>query len=134
MAINYGVNRVRFVSPRVDAQTKQGHARIALPVRSDLRTGGFARAVFGGAGAAAKVAPEAAVHFDASGAYVMTVDAQNRVHHINVTTGQRSQGMVELVDGPPVGSRVALGGGVFLLEGDKVNPVEQAGGAGARAK
>lgn len=126
--------RVRFVSPRVDPQTKLGHARIALPVRSDLRPGGFARAVFGSAGKVVEVAPEAAVHFDASGAYVMTVDAQNRVHHINVTTGQRSQGLVELVEGPPVGSRVALGGGVFLLEGDRVNPVQQAGGGVSKAR
>ncbi len=116
---------VRFISPRVDNQTKLGHARIALPVRADLRPGGFARATFQSQGQAAKVAPEAAVHFDASGGYVMVVDAKNRVHPAPIKTGRRSQGLVELVDGPPVGARVALGGGVFLLDGDLVQPVEQ---------
>lgn len=116
---------VRFISPRVDNQTKLGHARIALPVRADLRPGGFARATFQSQGQATKVAPEAAVHFDASGGYVMVVDAKNRVHPSVVKTGRRSQGLVELVDGPPVGARVALGGGVFLLDGDLVQPVEQ---------
>jgi HlyD family secretion protein len=117
---------VRFISPRVDSQTKLGHVRIALPVRPDLRPGGFARAVFEGAGKPTEVVPESAVHFDASGGYVMVVDANNRVHPTPVKTGQRSQGLVELTEGPPVGSRVALGGGVFLLDGDRVQPVQVA--------
>jgi HlyD family secretion protein len=125
---------VRFVSPQVDAQTKLGHARIALPVRPDLRPGGFAHAVFQGSGRAVEVAPASAVHFDASGAYVMVVDANNRVHPAPVKTGARSQGYVELTEGPPVGSKVALGGGVFLLDGDKVQPVmAQPGAASAKA-
>lgn len=114
---------VRFVSPRVDAQTKLGHVRVALPVRADLRPGGFARAVFQGGARPVLAAPTAAVHFDTSGAYVMTVAADNRVHPVVVKTGGRSQGFVELTEGPPTGTRVALGAGVFLLDGDKVQPV-----------
>lgn len=124
---------VRFVSPRVDAQTKLGHARIALPVRDDLRPGGFARAVFQSASQSAPVVPASAVHFDASGAYVMVVDANSRVHRVVVKTGARSQGLVELVQGPPVGANVALGGGVFLLDGDRVQAVVQ-GAAPATSK
>jgi HlyD family secretion protein len=125
---------VRFVAPRVDAQTKLGHARIALPVRSDLRPGGFARAVFQGSTHPVLAVPASAVHFDASGGSVMTVDASNHVHPAAVKTGARSQGYVELVQGPPVGTKVALGGGVFLLDGDKVQPVAaQPGAAGAKA-
>ncbi len=115
---------VRFISPRVDLQTKLGDVRIALPVRSDLRPGGYARAIFQGGATTTTVVPEAAVHFDANGGYVMTVTPDSRVHRANVKTGRRSQGLVEILDGPSVGSRVALGGGVFLLDGDKINAVQ----------
>ena len=50
----------------------------------------------------------------------MVIDAQNRVHRVPIQTGQRAQGYVELIQGPPAGSRVALGGGAFVLDGDKV--------------
>jgi HlyD family secretion protein len=111
---------VRFVSPRVDNQTGLGHVRVALPVRDDLRPGGFAKGVFESVNHAVPVVPESAMHFDANGASVMVIDSQNRVHRVPIQTGQRAQGYVELIQGPPVGARVALGGGAFVLDGDKV--------------
>lgn len=121
---------VRFISPRVDSQTKLGEVRIALPVRPDLRPGGFASAVFHGHGSVSKVAPEGAVHYDDNGPHLLVVDGRNRVHAVPVKTGRRSRGLVEILDGPDVGARIALSGGVFLLDGDLVQPIE---GAAARA-
>ena len=115
--------RVRFVSPRIDPQTKLGHARIALPSRPDLRPGGFAKAVFADLSRPAPVVPEAAVTYDADGASVMTVDAQNKVHKVTVKTGRRAKGFVEVVSGPAVGERVAMGGSAFVLEGDVVKTI-----------
>jgi len=124
---------VRFVSPRIDSQTRLGQARIALPVRPDLRPGGFASVVFKGRDAVVRVAPESAVHFDVNGPHLLVVDAQNRVHMVPVKTGTRANGMVQLIDGPGDGTLVALSGGVYLLDGDAVRPiyVSQVGG-GAR--
>ena len=113
---------VRFISPRVDSQTKLGHVRIALPVRPDLRPGGFATAVFHGRGSSVEMVPESALRFDDNGAHLLVVDARSRVHLTAVRTGRRSQGLVELTSGPPAGSRIVLGGGSFLLEGDLVQP------------
>lgn len=115
--------RVRFVSPRVDAQSKLGHVRIALPVRADLRPGGFGTASFGGLSRPAPSVPESAIHFDADGAYVLEVDATDHVHRRAIKTGRRANGAVELVQGPGIGARVALGGSAFVLEGDKVRTV-----------
>lgn len=123
---------VRLVSPRVDAQTKLGRVRVALPVRADLRAGGFARGVFVQGDREVTAVPEAAIRYDADGASVMVLDAQNRVRRAPVRTGGRAGGWVELVQGPPAGSRVALGGSAFLLEGDRVTPTE-AGTAPAAA-
>jgi len=114
---------VRFISPRVDPQTKLGRARIALPMRPDLRPGGFARAVFKPTARSVPTVPEAALRFDATGASVMTVAQDGRVARVPVRTGQRAGGYVELVQGPPAGARVALGGSAFITEGDKVDAV-----------
>ncbi len=119
------MGHVRFISPRVDVQTGLGHVRVALPVREDLRPGGFARGVFLSAVHPVPVAPESAIHFDANGASVMVIDAEDRVHRAPIQTGQRAGGYVQLVQGPPVGSRVALGGGAFVLDGDKVRVADE---------
>jgi HlyD family secretion protein len=119
--------QVRLISPEVDQQSKLGHARILLPVRADLRPGGFAYARLPDIGATGVVAPDKAVTYDAEGASVFVVDAANRVHRVGVHTGRRADGFVELLQGPPAGSRVLVTGSSFVLDGDKVVPAE--GGA-----
>lgn len=126
--------RVRFVSPRVDPQSKLGHVRIALPVRNDLRPGGFGTAQFGGLARPAPSVPESAIHYDADGAYVLEVDASDHVHRRPIKTGRRANGNVELVQGPGVGARVALGGSAFVLEGDKVRTVAATAAPAAPAR
>lgn len=113
---------VRLVSPEVDQQTKLGRARISLPARRDLRPGGYARAAFTNLTQQSLVAPDRAVTFDADGAYVMVVDANNKVSRVSVRTGGRANGYVELLQGPPAGSRVLTSGSTFVLEGDTVSP------------
>ena len=113
---------VRLVSPAVDASTKLGKVRITLPVRPDVRAGGFARASFLGVTRSASAVPETAVRYDAEGASVMVVGADDRVARVAVTTGERGGGWVELINGPPVGSRVVERAGAMLVEGDFVRP------------
>jgi HlyD family secretion protein len=116
--------RVRLISPEVDQQTKLGHVRVTLPVRPDLRPGGYGRATFSQSRRPAPVVPDSAVRYDADGASVLVLDAANRARRMPVKTGARANGRVELVDGPPPGARVLLGGGAFVLDGDVVRPVE----------
>jgi HlyD family secretion protein len=117
---------VRIIQPVVDPQTKLGKVRVQLPVSAELRPGGFARASFGASAASALTVPEAALRYDADGVTVMTVDDQNRVHVAPVRAGRRGGGYVELVQGPPAGSRVLLGAASFVLDGDVVKPQEVA--------
>ncbi len=114
---------VRLVSPRIDAQTKLGRVRIALPKKDALRVGGFARASFAQTAPPVPAVPEKAVQFEATGPLVTVIDADNRAKRVLVRTGARTGGFVELLQGPPLGSRVTLGGGAFLLDGDLVDPV-----------
>lgn len=117
---------VRLISPQIDAQTKLGQVRILLPVRADIRAGGFGRAVFADASGQGLSVPEAAIRYDADGASVMTVNSQNRVKRVIVQTGARGGGWVQLVKGPPAGTRVVQNAAAFLLDNDLIRPVEGA--------
>jgi HlyD family secretion protein len=113
---------VRLVSPQIDPQTKLGIVRVHLPVRLDIRAGGFGRAVFTDVSGAVLAAPETAVRYDADGASVMVLGPDNRVRHVPVQTGQRGGGYVQLTKGPPAGSRIVQNAAAFLLDGDMVRP------------
>jgi len=118
--------QVRLIAPEVDQATKLGHARILLPVRSDLRPGGYAYARLPNIHTSGLVAPDKAVSYDADGAAVFVVGADNRVRRFAVKPGARAGGFVELLQGPPAGSRVLVTGASFVLDGDKVAPVDGA--------
>ncbi|HUO22360.1 MAG TPA: efflux RND transporter periplasmic adaptor subunit [Caulobacteraceae bacterium] len=119
--------QVRLVEPEVDQTTRLGHIRIALPVREDLRPGGYAHAVLPDVAVPALVVPDRAVIYGADGASVLVVGPGNRVRRVAVKTGARAKGLVALLDGPPAGSRVLTTGSSFVLEGDEVAPVEETG-------
>ncbi len=113
---------VRLVSPRVDANTRLGKVRISLPVRADIRAGGYARASFTDLSRAVPALPETAVRYDANGASVMVVGADGKVSQIPVRTGDRGGGYVELQTGPPPGSVVVAKAASQILPGDYVKP------------
>jgi len=113
---------VRLVSPRVDATTRLGKVRISLPVRSDIRSGGYAQASFVDLSRAVPTVPETAVRYDANGASLMVVGADSRVSQVPVRTGERGGGYVELLSGPPAGAVVVAKAGAQLLPGDYVKP------------
>jgi HlyD family secretion protein len=115
---------VRLVSPAIDPSTKLGKVRITLPVRPDVRAGGFASARFLGFTRSASAVPETAVRYDAEGASVMVVGADDRVARVPVTTGQRGGGFVELLTGPRDGARVVEKAGAMIVPGDYVRPVQ----------
>lgn len=110
---------VRLLGARVDGQTGTAIARVALPPDRELRQSGFAQARFT-RGTSVLSVPEAAVNFDADGASVNVIDREGRVRRQSVRTGRRGTGLVEIIQGPPAGTRVAVRGSAFALEGDKV--------------
>jgi HlyD family secretion protein len=122
---------VRLVSPQVDPRTKLGEVRIRLPVRGDVRAGGFARATFGDVRALGMSAPETAIRYDAAGPSLMVVGADGRVHRTAVALGAHSGGFVEIERGPPAGSQIVSRAASLLLDGERVQAqVDE--GAGAR--
>lgn len=122
---------VRLVSPVIDPQTKLGVVSVQLPRDPALRAGGFARVEFQAQAEPVPAVPEKAIQFEAGGPVLTVIGDGNRAHRVRVATGERAEGWVEIVDGPPVGTRVALGGGAFLLDGDLVDPQPPSSGAEA---
>ncbi len=116
--------KVRLISPRIDPLTKLGRVRVSLAPHPQLRVGGYARATFSRTGKPVAAIEAKAVQWEASGPRLIAIDDNNRVQLVQVRTGARDAGFVALEQGPPVGTRVALGSGVALLEGDRVHPVE----------
>jgi len=117
---------VRLVSPQVDPQTKLGVVRVRLPVEREIRAGGFGRAVFTDVTGMVQAVPETAVRYDADGAAVMVVGGDNRVHRALIQTGQRGGGLVQLIKGPPAGTRIVQNAAAFLLDGDLIKPSDVA--------
>lgn len=115
---------VRLISPRVDPQTKLGRVRVSLAPHPQLRVGGYARVDFHRPFDPVAAIAEKALQWEANGPRLITIDDKNRARPVAVRIGARDGDFVTLVQGPPVGTRVALGSGVSLLEGDLVNPLE----------
>jgi HlyD family secretion protein len=116
--------KVRFVSPRVDANTNLGRARIALPYDKILRPGSFAEARFSSSALGVVSVPAGAIRYEAGGPSVMLVSDGNKVKQVPVKLGERSGEYVQLVEGPPAGSRVLAVGSSFTLDGDVIQPVD----------
>jgi HlyD family secretion protein len=125
--------KVRFISPRVDQNTSLGRARIELPFDKSLRPGGFAEARFNGSSSGVLTVPASAIRYESGGQVVMVVDKDNKVSRVPVKLGERTGDFVQLVEGPPAGSRVLTIGAAFTLEGDVIEPVEEGTAASGAA-
>ena len=55
----------------------------------------------------------------------MLVGDGNKVSKVPVKLGERTGEFVQLVQGPPAGSRVLLVGAAFTLDGDTIEPIEE---------
>jgi RND family efflux transporter MFP subunit len=117
------VGQVWQLSPTIDAQSRQGTARVALPYDSALRPGGFATAVVRSGTVNAPVLPESALQSDAEGSYVYVVGPDNKVARRNVVLGDVTANGIIIAEGLAGTERVVLRAGGFLAPGDTVKPV-----------
>ncbi len=115
---------IRFLSPRVDERTGLGSARIELPYDEALRAGSFAEARFAGNQDEILTVLAGAVRYEAGGPVLMRVDENNVLQRAPVKLGERIGEYVQVVEGPPAGTRVLATGAAFQLEGDVIQPVE----------
>jgi HlyD family secretion protein len=117
---------VRTVSPMVDSQTRNAMVFVSLPTNNQAKAGMFARGNFVIGEAEAQTLPASALVMKDGFAYVMQVDAKNRVKQLKVQTGSRQGVNVEVLGLPNQTSQFVAAGGAFLADGDLVNVVGRA--------
>jgi RND family efflux transporter MFP subunit len=110
------------VAPTIDAQNRQGTARIALSYDPALRPGGFATARILSGTTTAPLLPESAVLSDEDGSFVYVVDAEDKVQRTPVRTGMVTSEGVVIESGITGNEKIVLRAGGFLTEGETVNP------------
>ena len=121
-AASAATGQIWQLSPIIDAQSKQGMARIALAYSPQVRPGGFATVEINSGTVVAPVLPESALQADANGSYVYVVDKDNRATRRSVKLGTVTERGVAIAQGLAGNERVVLRAGAFLAAGETVNP------------
>lgn len=118
--------RVRAVSPGVDAATRTGTVYAGLPDPKGLAAGAYLEGRIDTGRARVATVPTAAVVLRDGFATLYTVETKagaSVARARRVRTGARSDGVVELLDGPTPGQAVVVKGAGFLADGDAVRVV-----------
>jgi len=110
------------ISPMIDAQSRQGMARIALPFDTALRPGGFASVEIKSGAMTAPVLPESAVQTGSQGSFVYIVGKNNKVQQRLVKLGPVTANGLVIEQGLEGSERVVLYAGGFLNPDETINP------------
>lgn len=111
------------LSPTIDAQTREGTARIALAYDPALRPGGFASAQIRSGAVTAPMLPESAILSDQQGPFVYVVGKGNKVERRTVKTGEVTAQGIVVIEGLSGTESIVMRAGGFLNSGDVVRPV-----------
>ncbi|PZN93712.1 MAG: efflux RND transporter periplasmic adaptor subunit [Alphaproteobacteria bacterium] len=115
--------KIWLLDPVIDAISRQGVARVAVPYAPGLRVGAFAKVAIDAGEALRPVLPQSAIQADDKGNYVMVVGADNKVQRRAVTIGTVSNDGVSIEAGITGIEKVVANAGAFLRPGEKVAPV-----------
>ena len=114
------------VAPMIDAQSRLGAVRIAVPYDPALKPGGFAEAKITAGTTTAPLLPQSAVLSDERGNYVYVVNGKNEIERRDVKIGAVDDNGVTVAAGISGRERIVLSAGPVLNPGQKVNPQRQA--------
>ena len=110
----------------LDATSRQGEVRIAIPYDPAIRPGGFAEAKIEAGATTAPLLPQSAVLSDEKGNYVYVINGKNEVERRDVKIGTVDDRGVTVTAGISGQEAVVLSAGPFLNPGQKVAPKRQA--------
>ena len=106
----------------IDPQSRQGVARIRVPLNDEIRPGGFASAQIQAGVQRAPLLPESAVLNDSRGSFVYVIGRNDTVERRDVVIGQVSDRGMAIVQGLNGDERVVQLAGAFLSPGQRVRP------------
>ncbi|MGO4686238.1 efflux RND transporter periplasmic adaptor subunit [Hyphomicrobium sp. 2TAF46] len=112
--------KVRHVAPVVDARTRLGTVRVALPANTDLKPGMFVRVEIEASNIPTLTVPLKSLVWRDGKAAVFTVSDDGTAVLKTVTVGRKSSSTVEVVQGLTAGERIVVEGAGLLNDGEKV--------------
>lgn len=110
------------ISPIINAQNRQGIARISLPFDKALRPGGFASVEIKAGAMTAPILPESAVQTGRDGSFVFIVGKDNKVKQRPVKVGPVMANGLVIQEGLDGTERVVLYAGGFLNPDETIKP------------
>lgn len=114
---------VRLVEPTVDTVTRLGRVRIAIDAGATLRTGMYAEAEILVAEKTTLAVPVTAVSRTEGVPAILRVDGEGKVERIEVSTGIRDAGMVEVSGDINENDSIVSRAAAFVRPGDRINPI-----------
>lgn len=113
------------IYPQINAQTRKGLIEVKLePVPENARPGQLARINLLTAHEQVLVIPLSAIRYDQQGAYVFTVDAENKIKRQNIITGKKYPEKMEVLEGLEAGDMIVKKGLFGLRSGKKVKVIK----------
>jgi hypothetical protein len=119
------VGKVWQLGAVIDAQSRQGSVRVALPGSDhNLRPGAFARATVRSGSSLGVLVPQTALLSDAGSNYVLVIDRASRVQRRAVSVaGARAEGLL-VISVLKENDRIVAIAGAFLRDGETVTAVD----------
>ncbi len=113
------------IYPQINAQTRKGLIEVKLePIPENAKPGQLARINLVTATEQVLVIPLSAIRYDQQGAYVFTLDADNKINRQNIVTGKQYPQKMEILDGLKAGDTIIKKGLFGLRSGKKVNVIK----------
>ena len=113
------------IYPQINAQTRKGLIEVKLePIPENAKPGQLARINLVTASEQVLVIPLSAIRYDQQGAYVFTLDADNKINRQNIVTGKKYPQKMEILDGLKAGDTIIKKGLFGLRSGKEVNVIK----------
>jgi HlyD family secretion protein len=117
----YGV--LRRLPAQIDPQRRTGIARFTLDGNPSVKAGVFLTGAATATSRGVSAIPASSVVYGPDGASVFVLRSDDTVRKASVVLGGRQGQLVEIINGPALGSLIVTSGSSFLSEGEKVNAV-----------
>lgn len=112
--------KVRRTAGQVDRQTQVAKVRVSFDKRPALIPGQFARVSVTLPAKKGIYLPDTAIRFEGTAASVFTV-ANGKAVKVPIKTGERANGVVEVLQGVNAGMQIISGAVAFLHDGDAIH-------------
>jgi len=115
------------IYPQINAKTRKGLIEVKLePIPEHALPGQLARINLVTAKEQVLVIPLSAIRYDQQGAYVFTLDADNKIKRQNIITGKKYPQKMEILEGLKAGDTIIKKGLFGLRSGKKVKVITPA--------